>query len=354
MQDQILFNLLADAALILDNKNSILDVNPAAEEFLGKSITILTKKKLSDMLVSDHPLFAMLAKVRKKKNFLRCHDFEIELIFRGRWCGTVDIMPLENETKTLLLFRKTSDAEIFEKSRNHSSLNQLLSSFPAAFIHEIRNPLSAVHGASQLLQRRLSGKDAELADLICSETGRIAGLVDQFDFSQITGLEKAESLNIHDVLDYVLRSTKEGASLENIEIQRDYDPSLPDLLGYKNKLIQLFSNLIKNAIDALEGREHPKITLSTGYFLGSEIAGNARKKQSYIDIRVIDNGKGIPKTIEQALFNPFVSDKGSDRGMGLAVASRIIEDHQGIITAKSETGITILRVLLPIIDQGLN
>lgn len=207
--------------------------------------------------------------------------------------------------------------------------------------HEIKNPLAGIRGAAQLLRDDVESEEAlSLLDLIESEIGRIKRLAERMERlgDELTG--NFTQINIHEILRHARKVIQSGTS-PSIAFTENYDPSLPLALGDEDSLTQTILNLIKNAVEALdETVENPEIKLETSYRTSS--AGLP------IEIRIIDNGTGIPQHVRDKIFQPFITHKPAGQGLGLALVSKVIAAHRGVIEVQSRPGETIFSILLPI------
>jgi two-component system nitrogen regulation sensor histidine kinase GlnL len=239
---------------------------------------------------------------------------------------------------------------MIERQLTHRAAARSLSGMAAVLAHEIKNPLSGIRGAAQLLEPGLLDEDRALTQLICSETDRIRNLVDRMEvFGDERPLPK-EPINIHDVLDHVRRLAETGFA-RGIRIVEEYDPSLPPVPGSRDKLVQAFLNLVKNAAEAIaETNETGRIILQTAFRPGVRLAvpGSEARVSLPLMIQIEDNGPGIPEHMKPHLFDPFVTTKRTGSGLGLALVGKIIGDHGGIIECDSEPRRTVFRILLPL------
>jgi len=199
------------------------------------------------------------------------------------------------------------------------------------------------------LEPSLSDEDRALTQLICSETDRICNLVDRMEvFGDERPIVK-DAVNIHDVLNHVRRIAENGFG-RGVRIIEDYDPSLPPVLGNRDKLVQVFLNLVKNAAEAVGDKgEGGRIVMQTAFRPGVRlsISGSDTRVSLPLMIQIEDNGSGIADHLKPHLFDPFVTTKPSGTGLGLALVAKIIADHGGVIECDSEPKRTTFRVLLP-------
>ena len=201
-------------------------------------------------------------------------------------------------------------------------------SLAAALAHEIRNPLLAIKGAAQLLDQVVGEDDKSLAQLIIAEAARIEKLIATLDPLTPNPSLVNEALNIHEVTEYVRLAARSFAS--DVAIIAQYDPSLPEVAGMRESLIQALLNLVKNAVEAVTDQKQPTITLATRYLVGERMQRPDGKKLP-IEVSVTDNGPGVDADMVARLFTPFSSTKAQGSGIGLAIVAKIVEEHGGLI-----------------------
>jgi two-component system nitrogen regulation sensor histidine kinase GlnL len=219
--------------------------------------------------------------------------------------------------------------------------------------HEIKNPLSGIRGAAQLLEQSAGDDDRTLTRLICDEADRIVKLVDRMEvFSDQRPVER-EPVNIHAVLDHVKRLAQSGFA-RHIKFTEDYDPSLPQVFANRDQLIQVFLNLVKNAAESIGGTSDGEIAITTAFRAGVrlQLPGSKTRVSLPLEFCVKDNGPGVPDDLVPHLFDPFVTTKPTGSGLGLALVAKIIGDHGGIIECESQPRHTIFRVLMPMFTGG--
>jgi len=220
--------------------------------------------------------------------------------------------------------------------------------------HEIKNPLGGIRGAAQLLASELPNSQLQdYTNVIIEEADRLVNLVDR-----LTGPYKKpviRALNIHEVLERV-RNLVEAETMGSIKIIRDYDPSLPEISGDLEQLIQAVLNIVRNAMQALTENPHqqqpPQIILRTRAVTHATVASVTHKL--VVRIEIIDNGPGIPAHIIENIFYPLISGRAEGTGLGLSIAQNIIKNHAGLIECESQPGRTRFMLSIPINAEGSN
>lgn len=341
---------LPQPVLVVNDKGQINYANFASEEFFSLGQTLLQTKKLDEIVPFGSPLIGLVDKVIKSGNTINEYEIDLGTPRTGKkQMVDVQVAPVPgDENEVMLIIQKKSIASKIDRQLTHRGAARSVSGMAAMLAHEIKNPLSGIKGAAQLLETELGEHDRALTHLICSETDRIAGLVDQFEVFTDQPLDQTDDVNIHTVLNHVAQIARNGFG-QHVKIQENYDPSLPALRGNKDQLIQVFLNLVKNAAEAVD-KTNGKIILQTSFRPGVRLAlpGRGTRISLPLEFCVIDNGAGIDEDLRNIIFEPFVTNKSNGTGLGLALVAKIIDDHGGVIECESEPGQTIFRVLMPI------
>ncbi|MEZ5907306.1 MAG: ATP-binding protein [Hyphomicrobiaceae bacterium] len=354
VQHDLLLSALPHPILLISDEGRILYANSAAESFLSASQAVLKRQTVEELVSFGSPLLALIDQVRRSG--ISVNEYGVDLgsprIGAQR---LVDIFagPLTEQPELIVvMLQQRSMAQMIERQLTHRAAARSVSGLAAVLAHEIKNPLSGIRGAAQLLEPGLQDDDRALTQLICSETDRICTLVDRMEvFGDERPLETAP-LNIHSVLGHVKALAETGFG-QGVRISEDYDPSLPPVLGHRDKLVQAFLNLVKNAVEAVEqDKDGGRVVLKTAFRPGVRLSvpGSEPRVGLPLMIQVEDNGPGIQDGMMQHLFDPFVTTKRTGTGLGLALVAKIISDHGGIIECESEPRRTVFRVLLPLHD----
>jgi len=354
--DKIL-NSLSEAILSVDSQQKIIFANAAAEQLLGSSYVILSRKKLTDIVPQDSPIVSLVEQSISKNAVVSEYDINIGNPIIGNTKIDVHVSPLIEtddieENGAVIQFQQRTIAQKINQQKHHRNAARSVSGMAAMLAHEIKNPLSGIKGSAQILSQDISKDDVALTDLIIDEVDRICKLVDRMEvFTDLRQIER-EEINIHSVLEHVKKLAENGFG-KHVKFVELYDPSLPNTLGDHGSLIQVFLNLLKNAAEAVTEYDG-QITITTAYRLGMRVASaNGEEFLNLpLEITIIDNGGGIDDTIKEDIFDPFVTTKSGGSGLGLALVAKIISDHGGVIECESDEGKTIFRVLLPSALKG--
>jgi two-component system nitrogen regulation sensor histidine kinase GlnL len=340
--------------ILLDADNRFRHVNLAAQQFLGMSAASLAQLRLSDLVPPDSPLFMLIEQVRQSEATIANHDMTLESPRLHKPGITVQCSPLPEEPgAVLLVMQDASAARALDRQLAFRGAARSVSGMAAILAHEVKNPLSGIRGAAQLLEASVGPADRELAELIRDEADRIRALVDRMEVFGEKPIQR-NAVNIHRVLEHVRKLAQSGFATR-VHFQENYDPSLPPVWGNRDQLVQVVLNLVKNAAEAVthEGNNHPEITLSTGFQHGMRIAvpGTSARVDLPLCVVVRDNGPGIPDDIRPHLFEPFVTSRATGSGLGLALVAKIVGDHGGLIEVDSRPGRTEFRLHLPVITD---
>ncbi len=351
--DSIL-NALATAVIVLDAAGSIVLINIAGEHLLQGGAKYLKGRSLSELLPKDNPVFSLIKQVRKQGFAISEHRVTLESPRIGKHLVNLQAAPLAEAPDSIVLtVHKRSIADTIDRQLTHRGAARSVTAMAAMLAHEVKNPLSGIRGAAQLLEQNANPDDASLTKLIREETDRICDLVDRMEvFSEAAPLQR-DPVNIHQVLDRVLQLAKNGFG-RHLRYVTNFDPSLPAVLGHRDQLVQVFLNLIKNAAEATP-RKGGEITLETAYQHGVRFALPGSSSRTHLPLRISikDNGDGIPDEIISCLFDPFVTTKPQGTGLGLALVAKIIGDHGGVIECDSQPKRTEFRVMLPMAEGSL-
>jgi two-component system, NtrC family, nitrogen regulation sensor histidine kinase GlnL len=338
--------------IVIDRSGHIRFVNPAGEQFLRSSAAALRGSMLTDLLAAHSPLRSLIDTVWKVGNTVAEHDLLLEGPRFGSRSVTIQAaLTGEGGDLLVLSLHERSMAEMMDRHMTHRSAARSITAMAAMLAHEVKNPLSGIRGAAQLLEQDADEASRELTQLICDETDRIVALVDRMEaFSDHRPIER-ETVNIHEVLERVRKAAQSGFA-RHVRLIEEYDPSLPPVHGNRDLLVQVFLNLVKNAAEALPNTEG-EIILTTAYRHGLRVTGPGGEGRRHLPlmVAVTDNGAGIPEDLRSHLFEPFVTTKRNGTGLGLALVAKVISDHGGVIEFDSQPRRTVFRVFLPVVAQ---
>jgi two-component system nitrogen regulation sensor histidine kinase GlnL len=350
-----IFDALPNPILVVDENDVICFANSAAEDFFQASSTVLARHKLEDTMPFSSPVLEVVNQVRQSAGVMNEYSVGVGTPRMGgeRIVDLQTALVNDDPRFVVLTFLRRSMAQKFDLQLTHRGAARSVSGMAAMLAHEIKNPLSGIRGAAQLLEPVLENNDRALAKLICEETDRIRDLVDQMEvFSDERPLDR-KPVNIHVVLDRVKQLTAAGMP-NAITIREEYDPSLPSVLGNQDQLVQVFLNLAKNAAESITASGATgEITLTTAFRPGVKLTvpGSNERVSLPFEVCIHDTGPGISEDLRPHIFDAFVTTKPQGRGLGLALVAKIVRDHGGVVECISRERGTTFRVLLPMLRQ---
>jgi two-component system, NtrC family, nitrogen regulation sensor histidine kinase GlnL len=347
----LVLNALPHPVIVIGSDGKVAEANVAAEAFFEVSAPLLRRNLLRDLVPFGSPLLTLVEQVRASGAAV--NEYKVDLgTPRNPGDRLVDmhVAPLpEQPNFVVVMLQERTIADKMDRQLTHRGAARSVIALAAMLAHEIKNPLSGIRGAAQLLEQSVEGDDRTLTQLICDETDRIVKLVNRMEvFTDERPVER-EPINIHVVLDHVRRLAQSGFA-RHIKFIEDYDPSLPPVLANRDQLVQVFLNLVKNAAEAIgENTSGGEMALSTAFRPGVRLSIPGAKARIALPLEfcVKDNGPGVPDELMPHLFDPFVTTKPTGSGLGLALVSKIVGDHGGIIECESQPRRTVFRVLMP-------
>jgi two-component system, NtrC family, nitrogen regulation sensor histidine kinase GlnL len=346
-----LLNALPHPVIAVLADGLIAEANSAAEAFFGMSRTALWQQRLADLVVAYSPLLSLVEQVKSRGAAINEYRLALNLAKPGGG-RLVDIFvtPLQEPAGgVVVMLQERSLSEKIDRQLTHRGAGRSVAAMASVLAHEIKNPLSGIRGAAQLLEGEATDPDRTLTRLICEETDRIVKLVDRMSAFSEDRPAGREKVNIHAVLDHVKKVAQAGFA-RHIRFHENYDPSLPAVLGNKDQLIQIFLNLVKNAAEAIgESRSDGDIELTTAFRPGVrlQLPGAKAPVSLPLEFCVRDNGSGVAPELLPYLYDPFVTTKAAGTGLGLALVAKIVSDHGGTIECESLPRRTTFRVLMP-------
>jgi two-component system nitrogen regulation sensor histidine kinase GlnL len=353
-----IWNALPAPMLLLDPAGRVALANSAAEAFLNMSQPQLIERGWEGQFPEDSPVRDLVAEARANRTDIAAYDLLIE--FAGGRRTRADVLvgclpqPPGGESQRhggdgwlALSFQPRAVTSLVDRQVGQQGAARSAVGVAAMLAHEIKNPLSGIRGAAQLLNEALDSDGRELTGLIISEVDRVRALIDRMEGFTDTRPPTLAQENIHAVLGHV-RMLAEAGFGRDVRFRERYDPSLPPVLGDRDALIQAFLNLLKNAVEA--SPPGGTITLTTAFRQGFRVRAQATgaRVSLPLEVCVIDEGDGAPASIVDHLFDPFVSARRGGTGLGLALVAKVVGDHGGVVEYDRQQGRTVLRVLLPL------
>lgn len=338
--------------VVLDQHDRIVEANDAAENFFRIGHAALKRLRITDLVPFGSPLLTLVEQVRERGAPVNEYGVDIGTPHnQGMKPVDLQVAPMgETAGAVLVMVFERAMANKIDRQLSHRGAARSVIGLAGMLGHEIKNPLSGIRGAAQLLGAGAEPGDKPLTQLICDETDRICRLIDRMEvFADDRPLDGVP-VNVHAVLDRVWRIAGNGFA-SDIRFVTEFDPSLPPVNGDEDQLIQAFLNLVKNAAEAIHAAriESGAIHLRSAFRPGMRLSvpGSPDKVNLPLEFVVADNGPGVSPELMPHLFEPFVTSRANGSGLGLSLVAKIIGDHGGVIECESSDRGSVFRVLLP-------
>jgi two-component system nitrogen regulation sensor histidine kinase GlnL len=342
------------AILLLSPGQRIASANPAAEQFLGQSLRRLAGRKLTEALTFEEP--RLIERIADSETPVSAREIDVTIPGYGTRRLDVIAAPIVDEPGwQMLTLHDSSAAEAMGEAPGGSDDAVLRA--PEILAHEIKNPLAGIRGAAQLLARKVDDKDKALTSLIADEVDRIAKLIDQMQTLSRRTTAPVEPCNLHESVRRAsaILNAGEKAAKTGVRIEEEFDPSLPQVSGIPDALVQVLINLLANAREACRDAAKPRVIIRTRFASGLQLhtTGAGKAVRLPVEIRVSDNGPGVDPVMRDHIFEPFVTTKKTGQGLGLPLVRKLVRDMNGRISHDRDDagGWTHFRIHLPLASE---
>lgn len=338
---------LATAIILLDENRRVVYTNPGAEVVFAFSARQITGLPISEVFPDCEILMLAVKNAIEQQSPFREHELTISTHRQQSFAVTCTVTPIDSPVACLIIEFQQMDAQLRIAREERMLIQQQANAeLLRNLAHEIRNPLGGLRGAAQLLEHELPSPNLrEYTQVIIKEADRLQSLMDRLLIPH--RVPKYQPTNIHEVLERV-RSLLLAESPKAVLIQRDYDLSLPELIGDREKLIQAVLNIARNAVQAMQSNNTPNSQITLRTRAERQVTLARKRYRVAIKLEIIDNGPGIPADIRDRIFYPLVSGSEGGSGLGLTLAQTFITQHHGMIECETEPGNTCFTILLPI------
>jgi two-component system, NtrC family, nitrogen regulation sensor histidine kinase GlnL len=331
------------ALVVIDAQGVIREINAASEALLNMSASVILGQPL-DRLITLPENFNT-----DESGLFAAFDVDFRTARGHELRGDIHATPLADHPGWHLLTIANARDHNLGSGLERQGSSRTAIAIAATLAHEIKNPLSGIRGAAQLLDGRVAEEDAAMTRLIRTEVDRITALIDRMEGFTDTRPIALEPHNIHAIVDHARKVIEQGFG-DKVAISEEYDPSLPPVLVHEDSLIQIVINLLKNAAETSESGAKRRIVLGTRYRHGVAVSSGHRgaRRALPIELCVSDDGPGAPPELVDQLFDPFITGKRSGQGLGLALADKLVRDMGGLIQYSREGSPprTVFRLLL--------
>jgi len=345
---QTIIDNLHSAVIVIGENLQVVCMNPAAEMLFHISNSRAVKKNIRELIINEHEFFDRL-----ERSLISAHPYtvyESQLHVHNHQVIDVDysVSPIQYLTRGKFLLLEFIRLKTQHKLSHEDSI---LSQYEASksllrgLAHEIKNPLGGLRGAAQLLERELDDEsNKQFTQIIINEADRLKNLLDRMVGPK--DIPTKTEINIHKILEHVRQLVL--AENDQITLTVDYDPSVPELYADESMMIQVFLNITRNAVTAINSfnNKKGKIIFKTRTQRNCNIGSCTYPLVARIDIE--DNGSGVSQDLHEKIFMPMITGHAEGTGLGLSIAQSLVQQHNGLIEFTSTPGKTVFTILLPI------